>query len=356
MEWRKNRVAIGAVVFVLLLGLTLWVSSRQGRQPKGASEVPSVTLDKESITAIEVTRPGGERVILTNDSGSWRLAEPLDAEADPSNVESALNRLSDLEIARIVATRPSNYERLQVDDANAVQVVVKGSDETLATLAIGKYADGMTMMRLDDRVEVYGASGSLRYAFDRELKAWRNRKVVDEDSNEVQSILFASANGTFQFDRSADGWVASKGAKKLGKFDPKKVSGIVSTAARLIATDFAPEDVSVARAGFTEAHGTVTMTLAESPEPVVLELGDVTEGGGDRYLRRVGNPTIYLISQYLANRLMPNAKAFEKSDEPPPPPAPAIPSAPGGRGQPELPPEVMRQIQEQIRAQQQQQK
>jgi hypothetical protein len=358
MEWRKNRIAIGAVLFFVLLGLTLWAVTSRNRQPQSSGEIPSIELDKDTITTLEVTRPqkeGKERVVLVNVDGAWRVTDPVDAVADQSNVESALNRLGDLKIARVVATRPENYARLQVDDTSAVQVIVKSGEETLAELMVGKYGDGMTMLRIDDRTEVFGASGSLRYAFDRELKSWRDRQVVSVNAAAVQSIRFESANGAFHFEREGDGWVALEGQKALGDFDPKQVTGRLSTAARLTASDFAAEETSEARAGLTEPKATVTMTLTEDPSEVVLELGDATDEAGELYLRRKGDPTIYVISQYLADRLQPDATAFETPSEPPAPP-PGMPGAPpGGQQQPQLPPEVMRQLQEQIRAQQQQQ-
>jgi len=358
MEWRKNRIAIGAVVFFVLLGLTLWAVTNRNRQPKISGEIPSIELDKDAITTLEVTRPqkeGKERVVLANIDGAWRVIDPVDAAADQSNVESALNRLGDLRIARIVATRPENYARLQVDDTSAVQVIVKAGEETLVQLMVGKYGDGMTMLRVDDRTEVFGASGSLRYAFDRELKSWRDRQVVSVDSADVQSIRFESANGTFHFQREGDGWVVLEGQEALGDFDQKQVTSLLSTVARLTASDFAAEETSEARAGLTEPKATVTMTLAQDPSEVVLELGDATDEAGELYLRRKGALTIYVISQYLAERLQPDTTAFATPSEPPAPP-PGMPGAPpGGQQQPQLPPEVMRQLQEQIRAQQQQQ-
>lgn len=352
MDWRKNRVAVGTVMFVALLGLTLWAVNRRDREPTNAAELPKVELAEEAITEIEVTRPSGETIVLSKAGGAWRIVAPLEADADANNVETALKRLTDLRIARIVATRPENYARLQVDDANAVRVVVKEGEETLNRLRIGKYADGMTMVRLDDRTEVFGASGSLRYAFDRDLKVWRNRRVVREEPKEVSTIRFESPNGTYEFERDGDKWKPTVGAKALRELDPKKVDGIVSTAARLMASDFAPQDLSAARAGLSEPKATVTMTLAEGSEPVVLELGATAEENNEVYLRRNGQETIYLISEYLAKRLQPDAKSFEKVDEPPPPTTTAPP--PVQQGQPQLPPEVMRQVREQIEAQQRQ--
>jgi hypothetical protein len=355
MEWRKNRIAIGATAFFVLLALTLWAVNSRNRQPSSSGEIPSIEIDKAAITALEITRPGDEPVVLSSVDGVWRLIEPVEAAADQNNAESALNRLADLRLMRIVATKPENYARLQVDDANAVQVIVKAGENTLARLMVGKYGNGMTMVRIDDHTEVFGASGSLRYAFDRELKAWRDRRVVSVEAANVQTIRFESANGTFHFQREGEGWTALEGQKTLGNFDAKQVTGSLSTAARLTASDFAPEETSEARAGLTEPKATVTMTLVDDPNAIILEVGAPTDQAGEVYLRRKGEPTIYVISQYLADRLQPDAQGFERPEAPSTPP-PAMPTAPtGAQQQPQLPPEVMRQLQEQIRAQQAQQ-
>jgi len=359
MEWRKNRIAIGAMVFFLLLALLAWAVNQRNRPSTSSEELPTIELDKAAITALEITRPGDDLVVLSKSDDGWRVTQPLEAAADRNNVESALNRLGELRISRVVATNPDKYARLQVDDENAVQVVVKDGDTIRSTLKIGKYGDGMTMVRVEERSEVFGASGSLRYAFDRELKAWRDRNIVSVKADDVQSIRFENATGAFAFEREGDTWQATEGQKALGEFDPTQVTGRLSTAARLIATDFAPDDTSDARTGLTEPTATVSITLAEDPEPIVLELGASTDEGDEHYLRRQGNPTTYVISQYLADRLRPDASAFETPEAPAAPPAPpaGIPGGPpiGGQQQPQLPPEVMEQLREQIRAQQQQQ-
>jgi hypothetical protein len=347
MEWRKNRVAIGAVVFFALLGVTLFAVSSTKREPSSSAELPSLKLDKDAITALDITRPQNERVVISKIGEVWRITDPLDAPADQSNVESALNRLADLRITRIVATQPESYARLQVDDANAVKVIVRAGEETLAELIVGKYGGGVTMVRIDEHAEVFGASGSLRYAFDRELKSWRNRKVVSFETAEVQKIRFQNDSGTFEFERTEDGWNAIRTKPTLRDFDPKKVTGLVSTAARLTASDFASKDISPARAGLSKPKATVTLTTKDGPQAIVLEVGDVAENTTDVYLRRNDDPTIYLISKYLADRLRPDAKAFERLKEPPPP------AMTEEHQEPQLPPEVLKQLKDKITEQQQ---
>jgi hypothetical protein len=352
MDWRKNRIAIGATLFLALLALTLWAINRRDARPSRADEIPSVELDEATITALEINRPNDERVVLSKVDETWRVTEPLDADADQNNVKSALNRLTDLRITRVVATQPEHYAQLQVDDENAVRVTVKDGETTLTELRVGKYSDGVTMVRIEDRPEVFGAGGSLRYAFDRELKAWRDRKVVQLETANVQSVRFDSPKGTFAFQRQNGGWIATEGEKELGEFDPKQVDGRLSTAARLTATGFAPEGTSAPRAGLTEPTATVTMTTSDDEAKTVV-LGDATDEGDEFYLWREDNPTIYVISTYLADRLQPDAAAFEKP-KPPPAPPPGTPALPpdAQQQQPQLPPEVMKQLQEQIRQQQ----
>ena len=356
MEWRKNRIAIGALLFFVLLGLLAWAINARNRPTSRSDELPTIDIDETKVTRLEITRPGEEVVVLSRDGDVWRVIEPLAAEADRGNVESAMKRLGELRIRRIVATKVDNYARLQVDDENAVRVVVVAGEEPLADLRIGKYGNGMTMLRVDERSEVFGASGSLRYAFDRELRAWRDRRVVSVNADDVQQVRFASPNGVFAFERTENGWSALEGKKALGSFDANQVNGRLSTLARLIASDFAAEDVSEARAGLTEPSAKVSLRLAGEAGPIELELGATTDEGDELYLRRKGRPTIYVISQYLADRLRPDADAFQAPAAPPSPP-PAMPGAPpaGGPQQPKLPPEVMEQLREQIRAQQQQQ-
>ena len=92
MQWRKNRVAIGGAAFLGLLAVTLWAVEGRDRAPKGPSEVPTIELDKEAMTSLEITRPDDELVVLSKVDGVWRVTDPVDAGADQNNVESALNR------------------------------------------------------------------------------------------------------------------------------------------------------------------------------------------------------------------------------------------------------------------------
>ncbi len=397
MNWKKNRIVAGTIALAALLLITLWAVRTRNIETHTTTEVSAPEVDKDELTTLEITRPGQDTVTLTKRDEDWWVTTPVEAEADENTVNTALNRISELKASGIVATRPENHARLEVDDAQAIHVVAKSSDATAVDMLIGKYAGGNTMVRFDAADDVYGINGSIKYVFDRELKAWRNRKVNDYKPARVRAISFQSTGGKFSFEKEGDDWKQVAPKKKIKKFDPKKVKGLVSSAARLTATDFAAPGIDAAAAGLTKPSGTITMvvdpdekkegeaeakaeaeadlgteaeteaeaeaeTEAEAePETVVLLIGDAGEKDTEFYLQREGNDTIYLVSKYLANRLRPDKEAFQasekkSSDAPPPPPTGMPQMPPGMPGQhPQLPPEVMKQLQEQMRRQQQQQ-
>ena len=261
------------------------------------------------------------------------------------------------------------------------------------------------MIRMDGDDAVVMAEGSSKYAFNKALKEWRDRLVLDVDPARVASVLFevpptstgeADAETTpgrrFTFVQSADGWEQAPGEEPIERFGAAKVRSIIASAARLRAVDFAAPDQGPGDVGLTAPTGTVTLlvgpeaedddaegeaeeapdaadagdaagpdvvalleptaALAEGYSRVVLRVG--AQDGEDRefFLLREGSDVIYVVSQYLADRLRPDVEAFqepEPGEEPEAPPG-MPPGGLGGLGGPggQLPPELMQQLQQQL--------
>ncbi len=370
MSWKKNRIVAGTIAFAALLVVTLWAVRTRNVETHTTTDVSAPEVDKETLTGLEITRPEQAPIVLEKRGDTWWVTSPVEAEADENTVNTALNRISELKATGVVATKAENHARLEVDDAQAIRVIAKSMGAPALDVRIGKYAGGNTMARFDGGQEVYGLNGSIKYVFDRELKAWRNRKISDYKPARVQAVSFDSEGGQFSFEKEGDEWKQVAPKKKIKKLDAKKVKGLVSSAARLTATDFAGPEVDAAKAGLDKPTGTITLVIGPDEnsktetetetETVVLRIGTAAEKDTELYLQRDGDDTIYVVSKYLADRLRPDTNAFQESDKPkttapgaPPPGMPQMPQMPQGMpGQPQLPPEVMKQLQEQMRRQQ----
>lgn len=405
MNWQQNRLFIAAAVLLVAGALAFYmVRSRTGDTVVGTSERPSLPdIDEDDVTALDLTRPGtdgapADHVRLERHDGVWHVVDPIAALADPSALDTALDKLDELEVAGIAASHDTHHEELEVDEAHGVHVVVHGADDAvIADLIVGAFRGGNTMVRVAGQDQVVTVRGSIRFAFSRDLKDWRNRSVLDLEADDVSEIAFAGPNGTFRFARPVtapapaeepaegeDEEEAAAPTPTLGEWAPVEVSyvpvpaadvdagpapapaapltaiehfqasrvrSIVSSLAHMRASDFAETSVTRDSAGFTAASPRVTLTIGDARH--VVTLGNEIPGDSHNfYAMRDGDDTIFVISRFLSEKIHPTAAAFEESATPPAPEPsegdmPEMPGGPGGQ----IPPELMEQIQRQLQAQ-----
>lgn len=338
MDWKKNRLAIAAVVFVALLGAAMWTTQNQ-HAPSTQSDA-STTIEapaRDAIDAIEITRPGGEKVRIEKKGDAYRLVAPIDAEIEKSAIDTVLDRLSELSIRGVAATRPENHARLEVDDAKAIRVVVETKGAKALDILLGAYKSGGTMLRRAGEDRVWIASGSLKHAFQKEVREWRNRQIVDVSASDVREVRLENAKESFHFVRGEDGaWEVGPGQKAIERFDPEAVQSLVSTLARLRTVDFddarpAPETTGLGDDA-SRAILTVTSAGGDEPQTIVLRLGKQAPGRTEVYLAREGSPLVYLVSKFTEQSIRPEVARFQKLEEKKS--AEATPAPPQGAGEP----------------------
>src|SRR5262249_24471544 len=221
---------------------------------------------------------------------------------------------------------------LEVDDEHGVKVTAKRGNENLLELIIGAYKGGGTLVRLKGKDTVLTVEGSIKYAFNRELKEWRARKILDVDSADVQDIRLESKNGSFHFARSDKEWQPAAKQPAIERYSPSKVDSVVAALSRMRASDFAESGTTAEQAGLAAPLGTASLTIVHKsktepkpdggeskaepsapPETIVLRLGKAVDSTeySDYYLQREGKDTIYRVSKYLAERVMPNMEQFQ---------------------------------------------
>lgn len=417
MDWQKNRLWIGGLLLIALGAAAVWVvGARTGDTPVSDRDRPRdfPDLDRDDIAVLEITRPeNDESIRLERDGENWRITRPIQAPADRSSITTALDKLHELEVVGVAASSARFHERLEVDAEHAVRVVARGRDgNVLADLWIGAYRSGNTMVRLEGQERVVSVRGSIKFAFNKELRDWRDRTIADVDPDQVTEVAWTGPNGTFRFVRpvvqressggeqaegeeqegdqsraeegegdrtelgdwqiaevsfmppTPDGGVPARApSTSLENFAPTKVRTMVASLARMRATDFAAAEVSRQAAGFGDASPRVTLTSRDGTRTTILLGNESNAERHDYYAMREGNDTIFVISRFLSERVHPTSQSFVQ--------APASSSGSGsgsgsstgtggsgsastseqGGGSADIPPEVMQQIQRQLAAQ-----
>lgn len=342
-----NRLLTSIAVLAGLLALTVWQFNKReaedARPPEVVAKLPKVK--KDEVTELTVTSPGKPAVTVKKADGAWKVTAPINAAADKETIDTALSKLEELEAISVAATKPENYDRLEVTDAKGVRVVAKAGDKVVADVLIGSYLSGNTMVRETGAVNVATSKGSIKYAFDKELKEWRDRTIVEETADKITAATFKNANGAWSFVKEGDAWKQAPGEKAIPNFEPLKVTGFVSVLAGLKALDFAADGVTADAAGVGATPvvlATLTTSSDAGPGQILVRIGNKKDS--TYYAAREGKEPIYTIAEYIGERLTSlatdklgkDAKAAGPSNviEVPPSGSNVINLPPGGPGSP----------------------
>jgi hypothetical protein len=381
----KLRYSLIALAVLLALVIAALVVFREEPPAQMEASFPDIAADH--VTRVRIRNPvegedGDEgrfhEVTLVKqgegEDATWRLVEPVEYPAYEPYVETVLTRLEEMELADVAVENKANWEALEVDDDQAVHVEVWTGDAAAAEFWIGAYKTGHTMLRLPGDERVFKVPGSIRYVFGKRVRDWREKTILDEQAKDVTRVTYRTGEETWTFERRDDEWtqVLDEGEEPLEELEPRRVQSLVGSAARLRAADFA-DDVEPSEAGLAPPRAEVVLTVttpaeeagadastdaavgdAAAPEPTVsthrILVGDERDDEHTHVMVE-GNPQVFLVTGHVAQRLVPEADSFQKPPEPQdPPPSPQAVSPPSGSGE-GIPPEVMKQVQAEIKKQ-----
>jgi hypothetical protein len=408
----KNRLLLAAVVVILLtLGVFLLVPGRRETTTEYTRPTPLAKIDTGAVTKIVLEHVVGEgdkaakqRVVLIRGEGegdsepTWSLDEPVKAAANKTSVDTLLKRLEELEVTDVATESAGSHADLEVTAEKGITVEVYAGSSRVASFILGKYASGSTMLRLPEQDVVYRTRGSLRYAFGKSASDWRDKTIFDFDREQISHIAFQNENGTFAFARDSasknvdwtiesvdavapaheeadeegdggpskatDGGPSKAAPTKVEPparvttiegFDPAKVTGIVTTLAKLKATDFLDraEGVDTGLDAPTAPRVTFKVGTGDAAKTYTIIVGREAEERS-AYARRSDQDQIFLLTKYMSDRLSPGVENFQKrapakaggTASGPEPDLDALGGGLGGGNK--LPPELMKQLQQQM--------
>jgi hypothetical protein len=341
---KNSRLPI-ALTLLFLVGLVTFIALSRRDVPDETAVVERVSptrgLDRSAVTALEIMRPREPTTRIEIEGERFTIVAPFQADADASAVNQMLDRLVDIEIDSVAATREKHHEKLDVTDARSIQVRAFTGETKVADLRIGVARGRTTMIRDASSEHVLAALGGLRYAFDKKPDDLRDKRIFALDDQTITAVTFENEAGTLSFARpNADGEFApAEGPDTIPGFDPAGVRSRVMTLSRLRASSFAPDDLEPRDAGLEAPRGKVTLVAEGQPRTLLLG-GDAPSG---IYAMIEGGNAIYVLPAATGQRFMPKATDFTAGAAPPQPPSEGVPS--------EIPPEILEQIQRQIQQQ-----
>jgi hypothetical protein len=206
-----------------------------------------------------IVKSGNVSLLLLKKENSWfvnKQAYPGDAEL----IESLERKARDFKLLDLVSDK-GYYNKYDLTDETGVLVTIKGKGKVLRKILIGKAVstNNHSYIKLDDRSEIYLASGIMKSDFLISLADLRDKRIFDVKSSDVSSfsINYGGQNFIFGLNQakgeadkndqaSGSKWVC-RGFEKV-KLNEASINSILALFSPLKAAEF-PEAIEKKNAG-----------------------------------------------------------------------------------------------------------
>jgi hypothetical protein len=165
-------------------------------------------LEADQVARLEIRGGDGSEVQLSKGGDSWVLADAGDYPVNPGAVPELLEKIVVLQTGRLVAETRASHERLEVaDDAYAYQVELELEDGTVHTLYLGSTPSyGAIHVRVKGQDPVYLVSDLSSTDVMPQLSNWIDTSYFSVPQDQIVALALENQNGTFEFEKSGDGW------------------------------------------------------------------------------------------------------------------------------------------------------
>jgi hypothetical protein len=247
-------------------------------------------FDPEEITAITLEDGEGGLARLVRQGEGWILADSGDYPADSEKVDPLLEKIAAIQTGRLVASSSSSHKRLQVaQDEFAGRITLEKGDESQEVLLIGSAPNPRgTHVRLAGQDNTYLTGELASWEVNPRLNNWISTTYIGLDRNRVASIVLENKNGTFTFEKGADGSWTLQGLGEDEAFNATPFNTLLSraTSMQLSAPLGTSDDPAY---GLAEPQAVITVVTEDeedqSTQLYTLKVGQADSTGEEYYVK-----------------------------------------------------------------------
>ncbi len=393
---KKNIIAL---VVLAALGLTAFFIFREPPsdvdKEKEAPLIGPVSPDK--LERLEIIRHEGtgatlreEIIVLEKAGGDWRMIKPVEYAVNPTSVQRMVDALAEMRIIDVISENKAKHHVLEVDDEMGIEVTASGGDTELAHFIVGVARKGMTMVRVPGSDTVYRSNGSFRITFNKRADNLRDHTVTKMDRDSVTRMKFFNEHGELEMVREGEKIRQGESVAvpifvpvgvEIKNFDNRAAVGISRSLTGLSAKEFVDDEPGDEITGLGEGATRVEFEAMKDGKKgsYTIWLGNKDEKKRLVYVRSTELDQIFMVSMHLVSRYWVKIDDFARTDEQvvqqekarkesrehgemhrkhaemrkAMQPGSSPGGAPGmaGPGGQEIPPDIMKKIQEQMKKQ-----
>ena len=198
------------VLIVVLGGLIgyIYYLNRDSAPDADAKEKAFAAVEADDIEEVQIKAADGETSRAQKTDGVWRLVEPVQAEADESELTSITSSLASLEMQRVIDENAPDLKQYGLEPARVeVSFRTKGDTEPKRILFGERTPTGGDLYaRFPDQKRVFLVSSFLDSTFNKGTFALRDKTVVKVDREKVERIELAAGQRRVALAKSGAEW------------------------------------------------------------------------------------------------------------------------------------------------------
>src|SRR5438876_976836 len=295
----KTLVALLALLLVAggIAGVALWAGKDEQKKAEAKEKSEKLfDFDKAHARELRLSKDGHPVARLVKSEKSWKLVQPVEAEADDTAVDSLLSSLSGLKQKKDLPDE-KDLKSFGLDQPKATVklAAAAGSDTYARVLRIGQVKSGAaqkTYAKREDSPTVYEVDKQILTDVEKEPFDLQNKELVKVDREAVRKLVFQTPAGKVEITRvknaPPDGGfpdeVFTVVAPLQGAAKKWKISSALYSIASLRAAAFegpVPAAKDLAKYGLDKPK---TVTLLGDEDKVLARVRVGSEKDGKRYV------------------------------------------------------------------------
>ncbi len=309
---KLKKILTYLMVLIILLALA-YLIERPGRKQKEAAFLLFPDFTPTAAARIELKDPETE-VILEKKEEKWLVASSENYPADLGSIERLLGKVKGLLGSSLASKKPEKHSIFKVDKSGLEVKILNNESAPLAHFFVGKAGPELasTYVRRGDSPEVFLIDERLKSIFSH--PEWRDLHIFRFNKADVVELtLKPKGKKEISLKRNiVEGtWEIHKPVKSLAR--GKEVDSLLMTFSSLRAQEFAEEGALKKSKLSSRPQSTFTAVLVDGSKKVLL--AGKEKDKSLTYVKKKGDETIFLVSQYKLRKLAPELDDLKQSEE-----------------------------------------
>jgi hypothetical protein len=260
---------------------------------------PTISLEPEAVTAIEITRAKEPTIKLERKDGAWRIVAPIEAPADADGVNGLLSGVKAWRLG--AAVPPAEADKVFAEER--VHLTLRKGDQSLE-VSIGGENPVSPKLRVPGQPGTWEVASFPKALLTKDLVDYRDHALVRVDPAAVDHILIDNQHGSFELDKTPQGWKGARAAS-VATFDPARADELLVAIKSLDALGFGEEGADTGLDKPTIFGGQIKIFKKGSTDPITISFGKAAKGG--RYVSVSERPGVFVASSWVADWAMADA-------------------------------------------------